>query len=143
MYHSNVNVSFMVKRVIQIKSGITINVGVSVKIQKNIMRVKNYILNRATCTCENSKYLRSITDHLLIAYNEIIDTLAKSYSDSTKIVPAMFSKQRLLVKQIITIFYLLYHSIIDSPLYLLLPDNTTVKVRWFITISRHQQVKRN
>ena len=33
IYHANVNVSLMVENVIQIKSGITINVSVSVKIQ--------------------------------------------------------------------------------------------------------------
>ena len=59
MYHSNENIRFMVKNVIQIQSGITINVDASVKTQKNMMHVKNYILNCVTCVCENSKYLRN------------------------------------------------------------------------------------
>ena len=37
MYHANANVNLMVENLIQIISGITINVDVSVKIQKNIM----------------------------------------------------------------------------------------------------------
>ena len=43
MYHANVNVSFMVENVTRIKSGITISVGVSVKIVKNIIRVNKII----------------------------------------------------------------------------------------------------
>ena len=39
----NVNVIFMVENVIQIKSGITINVGASVKILKNIVCAKKII----------------------------------------------------------------------------------------------------
>ena len=42
-YHVNVNVILMVENVTRIKSGITINVGVSVKIRKKIMFVKNVI----------------------------------------------------------------------------------------------------
>ena len=43
MYHSNVNVSLIVKNMIQIKNEITIKVGMSVKIQKNIICVENNI----------------------------------------------------------------------------------------------------
>ena len=46
----------MGENVIQIKSVIAINVGASVKVQKK-HRVfkKDYILNPATCSCENGK----------------------------------------------------------------------------------------
>ena len=44
MYHANVNVNLVVENVANIKSVITINVGVSVKIQQNIMFTKNTIL---------------------------------------------------------------------------------------------------
>ena len=44
MYHANVNVNLIVENVANIKSVITINVGVSVKIQQNIMFTKNTIL---------------------------------------------------------------------------------------------------
>ena len=43
MYHMYVNVSLMVENVTQIKIGIMINVNVSVKIKKNIMRAKKII----------------------------------------------------------------------------------------------------
>ena len=43
MYHANVYVNLMVDSVIQVKSGITINVDVSVKMEKNIVRAKKII----------------------------------------------------------------------------------------------------
>ena len=43
MYHANVNVDFMVENVIQIKSGLMINVDASVKILKNIKCAKQII----------------------------------------------------------------------------------------------------
>ena len=43
IYHANENVNLMVKNLIQIKSGITIDVGASVKIQKTIMYAKKII----------------------------------------------------------------------------------------------------
>ena len=45
-HHANVNVNLMAVNVIQIKSGITINVDMSVKVEENIR--------------ENGKYLESI-----------------------------------------------------------------------------------
>ena len=70
MYHVNINVNLMAENVIQIKSGIIINVGASVK---NIKYVKKYIWNPATYSCENGKYLASITDNSVITYQKIID----------------------------------------------------------------------
>ena len=35
---------------------------------------KDYIWNPATCRCKNEKYSASITDDLVIRYDEIIDT---------------------------------------------------------------------
>ena len=47
MYHTNVNIDLMKQNVIQINSGIMINVNVSVK---NLMYVKkDYIWNPFTC----------------------------------------------------------------------------------------------
>ena len=49
MYHTNVNIDLMKQNVIQINSGIMINVNVSVK---NLMYVKkDYIWNPFTCNC--------------------------------------------------------------------------------------------
>ena len=44
----------MEENVIQIKSGITINVDVNVK--KHHIYEKEYIWNPATCSCKNGKY---------------------------------------------------------------------------------------
>ena len=41
MYYANVNVHLILKNITQIKIGITINVGASVKIKKKNMRAKN------------------------------------------------------------------------------------------------------
>ena len=43
-YHANVNVNLMVENVTRLRSGITINVDVSTKFQKNIMWVKKIII---------------------------------------------------------------------------------------------------
>ena len=40
MYHGNVNVKFMIRTVILIKSGITINADETAKVQKNIVHVE-------------------------------------------------------------------------------------------------------
>ena len=77
----------MEENVIQIKSGIMINVDVSVK---NIIYVKkNCFWRPATCSCENSKYLASIIDDSVIMRDEIIDadTETKSYDEETKTIP--------------------------------------------------------
>ena len=42
----------MVENLTQIKSGIMINVGASVKIQKHLICEKFYIWNPATCSCK-------------------------------------------------------------------------------------------
>ena len=71
----------MVENVIQIRSGITINVGASVK---NIIYVKkNYIQNPDTYSCKDGKYLASIIDDSVISCDEIIDAEDKSYNEET------------------------------------------------------------
>ena len=64
MYHANVDVNFIVENVIQIKSGIMIPADASVK--KRHICEKDYIWNPAASTCENGKYLASITDDLVL-----------------------------------------------------------------------------
>ena len=60
------------KNITRIKNGITINVGVSVKIQKNIICAKkNHIWNPATCSCKNGKYVESIIDDSVVICDEI------------------------------------------------------------------------
>ena len=63
----------MVEIVIQIKSGITIYVGASVKIKKKHVCEKDYFWNPATCSRENGKYLASITDDAVITCDEIVE----------------------------------------------------------------------
>ena len=63
----------MVENVTRIKRRITINVGVSAKIQNNIMCAeKDYIWNLPTYSCKNGKYLASIIDDSVITSDEII-----------------------------------------------------------------------
>ena len=62
----------MVENVIRIKSGTTMNIGVSSKIQKIIMCAKDIIFG--ICSCGNDKYVGSIIDDLLITCEKIIDT---------------------------------------------------------------------
>ena len=81
----NAKVNLIKESVIQIKSGITINVDASLK--KIIYVKKYYIWNAATCSGENGKYLASITDDSLISCDEIIE--------ETKTVPTNFNKYNL------------------------------------------------
>ena len=77
----------MVESVIQIKSGITIDVHES---PKNITHVKKIIFGILTHgSCEIGKYLASIFS--VITCNEIIDAEAKSYDEETKTVTANFN----------------------------------------------------
>ena len=87
IYHANVNVNLIVENAIQIKSGITINVGASEK-SKNILCVeKDYTWNPATCSYVNGKYLASIIDDSVITCDEIIEetktTLTKTIATKT------------------------------------------------------------
>ena len=75
----------MVESVIQIKSQITINVNVSVKIKKYCL-CEDYIWNPATCNCENGKYLASIIDDPVITCDEIIE--------ETKAAPTNFNEKK-------------------------------------------------
>ena len=71
----------MKENVIQIKSGMMINVNASVK---NIIYVRDYIWNPATCSCENGKHLSSIIDDSVITCDEIIEetkTIAASFNE--------------------------------------------------------------
>ena len=75
----------MVESVIEIKSGIMINVDVSAK--KHYICEKDYIWNPVTCNCKNGKYLASIIDNSVITCDEIINAEAKSYNEKTKTIP--------------------------------------------------------
>ena len=57
---------------------------------KSIIYVKNYILNPATCSCENGKYLSSVIDNSVIMCDEIIE--------ETKTVPTNFNEKDITCK---------------------------------------------
>ena len=66
MYHPNVNVDLMRKKLIQINVWIMTNVNVSVK---NIM---HHAWNPSTCSCKNEKYLASVIDNSAFICHEVI-----------------------------------------------------------------------
>ena len=67
-YRENTYVSLMIENVTRIKSGIAINIGVSAKIQKSIIHLKN-IWNPATCSCKNDEYIRSVITQIIMMKN--------------------------------------------------------------------------
>ena len=69
----------MVESVIQMKTGIVINVNASAKVI--IYFKKRNIWNPSTCSRTNGKYLASIIK------DEIIDAEAKSHNEETKTIP--------------------------------------------------------
>ena len=73
----------MVENIIQIKSGITINVGVSVKV--HCVCEKDYIWSPATCSCENGKYLASVIDNSMVTCDEVLE--------ETKTIPTKFNEK--------------------------------------------------
>ena len=83
-YHANLNVNLTVKNLIQIKSGITINVDASVKIKKNIVFAKkNYIQYPATSLRKLfSKYYSGISAY----FNEVLE--------ETKTASANFNEKK-------------------------------------------------
>ena len=77
--HWQLNVKLMEENVIQIKSGITINVDVSVKsiiyLQKIIFGILLHV------AAKNVKYLAGIIDGSVITCDEIIEAKNKNYSN--------------------------------------------------------------
>ena len=78
----------MVENVIQIKSGITINIDGNTKNQ--LMWEKDYIWIPTTCSYKNGKYLASIIDSSVITFDEIIK--------ENKTTPINFNKKKQPVK---------------------------------------------
>ena len=76
----------MVENVTQIKSGLTINVGASAKIQKNMCPKKDYSQNPTTYTCEHGKQLGNIIDDLVITCDEVIYAIVKLFGEATKTI---------------------------------------------------------
>ena len=68
----NVNVNLLVENITQIKSSVTINADVSVKIRRNVCE-KKIIWNASTCTCENGKYSGSIIRDSVVTCDKVIE----------------------------------------------------------------------
>ena len=93
----------IVQNVIQIKSGITINVCASVKIEKHCVHRKNYIWNPDTYSCEKSKYVGSTIDDSMITSDKIME--------ETRTVPTSFDEKKF---QYFTCLFINFYSIIDT-----------------------------
>ena len=77
----------MVENVIQIKSGITINVGASVCEKIRVCK-KDSIWRPATYSCKNGEYLACIIDNSVITYDEIIEetkTVTTNFNEKNEI----------------------------------------------------------
>ena len=96
----------MVENVSYTKIGLTIRVGMRVKIFKNIVCDKSYFWNPVTCNCENGKYVENITGDPVVICDEIITT---TNSNSTKTVPTKTVPAKLFLTNfyIFIYFYLL------------------------------------
>ena len=86
----------MVENVIQIKSGIMINVDVSVK--KHNIYEKDYIWNSAKCSCKNGKYLANIMDNSAITFDEIIDAVAGAKLFGSYYLTLVPNKSKVVIK---------------------------------------------
>ena len=98
-----------------VKNGTTINVVVIGRINKNIMGAKNIcIWNPATCSCENGKYVESITDDSVIMCDGIMEETKtiQTKSTSKKIISTNFCilLAVLLMITVIIYFYLIKHQ---------------------------------
>ena len=78
----NVNASLTVANVTRIKSRIMINVGVSAKIRKNIMRVKkDHICNSVSYSCKNVEYLANTIEDSVITCVIKLETMQVMYQE--------------------------------------------------------------
>ena len=66
--------------------------------EKHHIHEKGYIWTPATCSCENSKYLASIIDDLVINCDKVIDAAAKSCNKETKSVTTNLNEKNAICK---------------------------------------------
>ena len=102
VYHTNINVNFMVENLTQIKSGITINVGMNIKIRK--MCAKKVMLGYL--------YLvRKYYWYLVITCDEIVE-VTKNYSNKYYFIKNVLTKVNLKRRYsvfLVYIFFLLFY----------------------------------
>ena len=65
----------------------------SVECKRHHICEKDCIWNPATCSFKNGKYLGSIIDNSVIAFDEIIEVEAKSINEETKTAPKIVMKK--------------------------------------------------
>ena len=98
--HVNENVNLMVANVTQIKTETMINAHASERTKKKNVCEKGYIQYPATCSCQNGRYRKSVTDDSLIGCDEIMEMRK---SKMTKAAPAEsiltnFNKKKVICK---------------------------------------------
>lgn len=72
----------MVENVIQIRSEITINVHMSVRIQKKIVYAEHILIWILTCAFDfNSTYTKKLINDSIVTCDEIVEAVANSYVD--------------------------------------------------------------
>ena len=107
IYHSNVNINFMLENVTRVNSELTINVDVSAKIQENITWVKEIIFGILlhTWTRGNGEYLESLIGDSVIKCDEFIKVAkttptkaAPTNTAATKTVPTNLNKEKVTMK---------------------------------------------
>ena len=67
------------------------------------------IINPTISSCENGKYLASITDNSVITCDETIDAEPKLHVEETKTVTKTFKEEKQCVKHKISTFYLHFY----------------------------------
>ena len=95
MFHVIVIVNSILQLAIQIKNGKMKHVNMSVKIIASAK--KDYSWNLSTYICENSKYLKSIADTLVIACDEIIpvmDIISTSVTNTIGTTVSIYSDDK-------------------------------------------------
>ena len=94
----NANINLIKENVTQIKSRISINVGASAKIWRNIVCEKYYMWNPVTCSCENGKCIGSVIDDSVIMCDEIIEETKNILTKTvlTKTVPRNFNEKQVI-----------------------------------------------
>ena len=96
--------------------------------KKRCVCEKNYVWNRAACSCESGKYLASIMDDSAILCDEVLKSYgegveAKSYYE-TETIPTNFNEKKAtcIMQNVYICIFNNYYNIIESCWYLLLSD---------------------
>ena len=97
---------------------------------------KDYTWNLATYNCEDGKYLVSITEGLVIGYDEI--------TEKTKAVPTNFNEEKytLKYKNVCTCIFINYNKVNDICVYLLSSGKISSKIKKLLPFHDKKKKKR-